>query len=44
MLKVFENDVIGEKVINLDALAREGARQMLVAALKEDVVPYIERQ
>lgn len=43
MLKVIDNEVIGEEAMTLDALAREGARQMLAAALEAEVAAYIAR-
>lgn len=41
MLKVIDNEVIGEEALSLDALAREGARRMLAAALEAEVAAYV---
>ena len=41
MLKVIDNELIGEEAVSLDTLAREGARRMLVAALEAEVAAYV---
>lgn len=43
MLKIVENEVVKEEEYTLDALAREGARRMLMSALEEEVAAYVER-
>jgi hypothetical protein len=41
MLKIVENEAVKEEGHTLDALAREGARRMLVSALEEEVAAYL---
>jgi hypothetical protein len=36
MLKIVENEAVREEGYTLDALAREGARRMLMSALEEE--------
>jgi putative transposase len=43
MLKIVENEAVKEEGYTLDALAREGARRMLMSALEEEVAAYVER-
>ena len=43
MLKIVENEAVKEEGYTLDALAREGARRMLMSALEEEVGAYVER-
>ncbi len=46
MLKVIEKRderEAGEELLLLDEIAREGARRMLIAALKAEVDDYVER-
>jgi transposase-like protein len=43
MLKIVENEAVREEGYTLDALAREGARRMLMSALEEEVAAYVER-
>jgi putative transposase len=43
MLKIVENEAVREEGYTLDALAREGARRMLMSALEEEVTAYVER-
>jgi hypothetical protein len=40
MLKIVENEAVKEEGYTLDALAREGARRMLMSALEEEVAAY----
>jgi hypothetical protein len=47
MLKVVQKQdawEAGEELLLLDELAREGARRMLMAALKAESDAYVERQ
>lgn len=46
MLKVIEKQErreVGEEVVGLDEIAREGARRMLMAALRAEADQYVER-
>jgi hypothetical protein len=43
MLKIVDNEAVKEEGYTLDALAREGARRMLMSALEEEVAAYVER-
>ena len=46
MLKVVENEVAreaGDKLLELDEIARVGARRMLMAALEAETADYVER-
>ena len=42
-MKIVENEAVKEEGYTLDALAREGARRMLMSALEEEVAAYVER-
>lgn len=42
MLKRLEDQAVAEVRSTLDELAREGARQMLVATMNAEVVAYVQ--